>query len=197
MMIQIRSAVRPALVLFLLFSLVTGVIYPLLVTGLAQTLFEHRANGSLIEWEGRIAGSELIGQAFADPEYFWGRPSATSPTPYNAAASAGSNLAPTNLALVARVQERIAALTADNEGGSVAIPVDLVTASASGLDPHISVAAAMYQVPRVAAARGLDEGVVTEIVAANTQGPTLGFLGEARVHVLRMNMALDALQLNP
>lgn len=184
---------RPALVLFILFTLLTGVIYPLLVTAVAQTTFPHQANGSLIEHEGMIIGSELIGQPFSDPAYFWSRPSATTPHPYNAAASAGSNLAASNPALTAQAQARIAALQAADPGNPLPIPVDLVTASGSGLDPHISVAAAQYQANRVAQARGLAITEVNKLVEANTDGRFLGLLGEPRVNVLKLNLALDNL----
>lgn len=188
------AVVRPALVLFVLFTLLTGVVYPLLVTAVAQTTFPHQANGSLIEHEGMIIGSELIGQPFNDPGYFWARPSATIPTPYNAAASVGSNLAPSNPALAEQVQTRIAALQAADPGNQQPIPVDLVTASGSGLDPHISVAAAMYQVNRVAQARGLAVTEVNKLIEGHTDGRFLSLLGEPRVNVLQLNLALDALQ---
>lgn len=184
---------RPALVLFVLFTLLTGVVYPLLVTAVAQTTFPHQANGSLIEHEGMIVGSELIGQPFSDPAYFWSRPSATTPYPYNAAASAGSNLAASNPALTAQVQARIAALQAADPGNPLPIPVDLVTASGSGLDPHISVAAAQYQANRVAQARGLSITEVNKLIEANMDGRFLGLLGEPRVNVLKLNLALDDL----
>lgn len=184
---------RPALVLFVLFTLLTGVVYPLLVTAVAQITFPHQANGSLIEHEGMIIGSELIGQPFSDPAYFWSRPSATTPYPYNAAASAGSNLAASNPALTAQAQARIAALQAADPGNPLPIPVDLVTASGSGLDPHISVAAAQYQANRVAQARGLAITEVIKLIEANTDGRFLGLLGEPRVNVLKLNLALDNL----
>ena len=182
---------KPALVLFVLLTLLTGVIYPLLVTGIAQVLFPGRANGSLIERDGKVRGSELIGQPFSDPKYFWGRPSATSPIPYNAGASSGSNLGPTNPALEEAVKARIAALKAADAGNPAPIPVDLVTASASGLDPHISPAAAEYQVGRVARVRGLDASAVRALIAQYTEGRDFRMLGEPRVNVLRLNLALD------
>ena len=186
--------IRPALVLLALFNLITGLIYPLVMTGLAQLIFPRQANGSLIERDGEIFGSELIGQPFDDPAYFWGRLSATAPVPYNAAASSGSNLGPTNPALEEVVRARVEALQSADPGNSLPIPVDLVTASGSGLDPHISVAAAQYQVPRVARARGLSEAQVFSLVAERTEGRTLGFLGEPRVNVLELNLALDGIQ---
>ena len=187
-----KTELRPALVLFVLLSLITGLAYPLLVTGVAQLAFPAQANGSLIMKDGKAVGSTLIGQPFADPKHFWGRPSATSPMPYNAANSAGSNLGPSNPALADAVKARIEALRAADPGNGAAVPVDLVTASASGLDPHISRAAADYQVARVARATGLPEAKVRELVAQHTQGAWLGFIGEARVNVLQLNLALDA-----
>jgi K+-transporting ATPase ATPase C chain len=186
--------VRPAIVTLALLTLVTGVAYPLAVTGLAQALFSHQANGSLIVEDGQAIGSELIGQPFDDPRYFWGRLSATAPFPYNAAASSGSNLGPLNPGLVEVAQARSDALRAADPGNAAPIPVDLVTASASGLDPHISVAAALYQVPRVARARGLGEEQVRSLVAQFTEGRQLGILGEPRVNVLQLNLALDEAQ---
>lgn len=187
-----KSALRPALVLFVALSLITGLAYPLLVTGIAQLAFPAQANGSLIVKDGKVLGSELIGQAFSDPKHFWGRPSATSPMPYNAANSGGSNLGPSHPALAAAVKARIDALRAADPGNAAAVPVDLVTASASGLDPHISRAAADWQLARVARVRGLPEARVRELVEQHTAGPRLGFIGETRVHVLRLNLALDA-----
>jgi K+-transporting ATPase ATPase C chain len=192
---------RPALTLFVALSVLTGLVYPLAVTGIAQVAFPEAANGSLIVRDGKAVGSELIGQSFSDPKRFWSRPSATSPMPYNAANSAGSNQGPSNPALADAVKARIAALHEAQKGlspgvadpGNTApVPVDLVTASASGLDPHISRAAADYQVARVARARGLPEGRVRALVAQHTEQPLLGFIGEPRVHVLRLNLALDA-----
>ena len=174
------------------FTFLTGVIYPFLVTGVARVVMPYRANGSLIQHDGKTIGSELIGQPFSSPKYFWSRPSATSPYPYNAASSSGSNQGPTNPALTDAVAARIKALRdadPDNEG---AVPVDLVTASASGLDPHISLAAAEYQVNRVAKARGMDPNKLRAIVSMYTDGRQLGFLGEPGVNVLKLNLALDA-----
>lgn len=186
------SIMRPALTIFLILSLVTGLLYPLVVTGLAQILFPHKANGSLIQVHDQVVGSALIGQNFSAAHYFWGRPSATAPMAYNAAASGGSNLGPSNPNLTEVVNARIAALRAADPGNTRLIPVDLVTASASGLDPHISVAAAEFQAGRVARARGLSLTQVQAIVAQHTQNPWSGFLGESRVHVLSLNLALDA-----
>lgn len=183
---------KPPIIIFVLLSLLTGIIYPLVVTGMAQVAFPSNANGSIIYKAGRAVGSELIGQAFTDPKYFWGRPSATSGFPDNALASGGSNLGPTNPALADAVKARAAALRAADHGNSSPIPVDLITASGSGLDPHISPAAAMYQVPRVARARGMSEGKVKELVSKNTEGRWLGLLGEERVNVLKLNLNLDS-----
>ncbi len=174
-----------------LFTLLTGIIYPLVVTGIAQSVFQRRANGSLIEEAGRTAGSDLIGQPFSRPEYFWGRPSATSPFPYNAASSSGSNYGPANPALRQAVQARVNALKAADPGNDRPIPIDLVTFSASGLDPHISIAAAIYQVPRIARRRGLSEEQVKALVDRFTEGRQFGILGEPRVNVLKLNLALD------
>ncbi len=182
---------RAAIVALVSFTLLTGVVYPVALTGLAQFLFRDSANGRLLLRDGRVIGSTLIGQPFDDPKYFWSRPSATSPSPYDAAASSGSNLGPTNPALPVAVAARIAALRTADPGNTKAIPVDLVTASASGLDPHISPAAALYQVPRVARARGLPEAVVRQFVAEHTAGRQFGVLGEPRVNVLTLNLALD------
>ena len=184
---------RPALVLFAVLSLVTGLAYPLAVTGLAQVLFPDQANGSLVKAKGVVVGSALIGQPFSQPGHFWSRPSATAPDPYNAAASSGSNLGPSNPALAEAVAARIAALRAADPGNHSAVPVDLVTASASGLDPHISRPPPDYQVNRVARALGLPPQRVQALVAEHTEGTLLGFLGEPRVNVLRLNLALDAL----
>jgi K+-transporting ATPase KdpC subunit len=185
---------RPALLMLILFTLIAGVIYPLAVTGIAQLVFPNQASGSLIVRNGGVAGSSLIGQSFDEPKYFWGRLSATGGVPYNAAASSGSNYGPLNPALLDAVQARVAALRAADPGNHQLIPVDLVTASGSGLDPDISVAAAFYQVPRVARARGLTESAVTALVNQYTEGRQLGFLGEPRVNILRLNLALDAIQ---
>ena len=187
------SILRPALTLFVMLSLVTGLLYPLAVTGVAQTAFTHQANGSLITQAGKAVGSELIGQSFTEPGHFWGRPSATAPMPYNASASGGSNLGPTNPALADAVKARIEALRAADPANTRPVPVDLVTASASGLDPHISPAAADYQAARVAKARGLPLAQVQALVQQHTESPWLGLLGEPRVNVLALNLALDAL----
>lgn len=188
-----KDQIRPALMMLLILTLLTGLVYPLAVTGLAQLIFPDQANGSLIVHEGKVVGSRLIGQYFDKPEYFWSRPSATAPFPYNAAASGGSNLGPTNPALVDAVKARVAALRAADPGNESPVPVDLVTASGSGLDPHISPAAALYQVKRVARARGLDESAVQTLVTQHTEGRQFGLLGERRVNVLQLNLALDAL----
>jgi K+-transporting ATPase ATPase C chain len=185
------NQLRPALVLLVLLSVVTGVVYPLVVTGLAQAVFPAQANGSLIVRDGKAVGSSLIGQPFDDPRYFWGRLSATAPHGYNASASTGSNLGPLNPAFHAAVKGRIDALREADPGNMSPIPVDLVTASASGLDPHITPAAALYQVRRVAKARGLGEATVRQLVEAHVEGRQLGLLGEVRVNVLRLNLALD------
>jgi K+-transporting ATPase ATPase C chain len=191
---------RPAIVSLLLFTLITGVVYPLVVTGIAQVVFPHQANGSLIVIDGKAYGSELIGQQFDDPKYFWGRLSATGDFPYNAfnaetlTGSSGSNYGPLNPALVAAAQARIDALKAADPSNTAPIPVDLVTASGSGLDPHISVAAAYYQVRRVAQSRGLGEDAVRTLVDKYTQGRQFGFLGEPTVNVLELNLALDGIE---
>jgi potassium-transporting ATPase KdpC subunit len=186
-----RAQLRPALVILVALTLVTGVAYPLLVTGVAQAVFPYQAQGSLITKDGKLVGSALIGQPFDDPKYFWGRPSATSPFPYNAASSSGSNLSPTNPDLVKAVQTRVEALRAADPGNAAPVPVDLVTASGSGLDPHISPAAALYQVSRVARARKLDPESVRQLVERHIEGRSLGFLGEPRVNVLALNLTLD------
>ena len=186
-----RRQLRIAAILLGLMVLLTGVIYPLVVTGVAQVAFHHQANGSLVEKDGRLLGSELIGQPFDEPGYFWGRLSATTPFPYNAAASAGSNYGPLNPALLDAIEKRVEALRAADPGNREPIPVDLVTYSASGLDPHISVAAALYQIPRVARQRSLSEAGVRALVDHFTEGRLLGILGEPRVNVLLLNLALD------
>jgi K+-transporting ATPase ATPase C chain len=181
--------------MLVLLTILTGLLYPLAVTALAQLIFSDQANGSLmIGPAGRPLGSTLIGQPFDDPQYFWGRLSATGPVPYNAAASSGSNLGPTSASLIANVQARLDALQAADPDNAAPVPVDLVTASASGLDPHISVAAAHYQAARVARARGLDLADVNRLIEEHTEGRTLGLLGEPRVNVLLLNLALDGLQ---
>ena len=182
---------RPAALMLLWLSLLTGIAYPALVTGLSALAFPGRATGSLVARDGRIVGSELIGQPFSDPRYFWSRPSATGPYPYNAASSSGSNQGPSNPALHEAVAARIAALRAVDPGSTAPVPVDLVTASASGLDPHISPAAAAYQAARVARARGVTEAAVRDLVARHTERRQLGVLGEERVNVLKLNLALD------
>jgi len=185
---------RPALVVYALLTLITGLAYPLLVTGIAQVAMPQAANGGLIVKDGRPIGSTLIGQPFSDPRYFWGRPSATLPQPYNGLASSGSNLGPTNPALLQAVEQRLAALRATGPHHGASVPVDLVTASGSGLDPHISPAAAAWQVERVARERRLDADRVHALVAAHMAPRTFAILGEPRVNVLTLNLALDALQ---
>ena len=190
---DLRSLVRPAASLLVAFTLLTGALYPALVTGLARLLFPGPASGSLIHRDGRAIGSALIGQWFDAPRYFWPRPSATSPVPYNAAASTGSNLGPTNPALLEAVRRRVEQLRLADPGNLVPVPVDLVTASGSGLDPDISPAAAAYQVARVARARGLDSARIVALVTTHTIPRTFGILGEPRVNVLRLNLALDSI----
>jgi len=187
-----KNILRPALVLFLVLTLLTGIVYPLVVTGLAQTLFPSQAHGSLIVKDGKAVGSALIGQSFSDPGHFWGRPSATGPMAYNAAGSSGSNQGPMNPALEDAVKVRVAALRAADPTNTAAVPVDLVTASASGLDPHISPAAAQYQLVRVATARNLSQEIVQGLIDQNSQRPILGVLGDPVVNVLQLNLALDA-----
>jgi len=182
---------KESFLMLVVLTIVTGVIYPLVVTGIAQGVFPAQANGSLIERDGKAVGSALIGQPFSDPKYFWSRPSATAPMPYNAGASSGSNQGPLNPALADAVKGRIEALQKADPDNKAKVPVDLVTASASGLDPHISPAAAEYQVGRVAKTRGLAPEKVRALVAEYTEGRQLGFLGEPRVNVLRLNLALD------
>jgi K+-transporting ATPase ATPase C chain len=186
-----KGQLRAGLVLFLLLTLVTGVAYPALVTLIGQCIFAHRANGSLVERDGKLVGSDLIGQGFNGDGYFWGRPSGTAPA-YNASSSSGSNLGPTNPDLIKNVGERIEALRKAHPDQTGPVPVDLVTSSGSGLDPHISPAAAEYQIARVAQARGLTVERVRRLVAEHTEARTLGILGEPRVNVLRLNLALDA-----
>ncbi|MBK8016391.1 MAG: potassium-transporting ATPase subunit KdpC [Betaproteobacteria bacterium] len=185
------TLLRPALSLFVALTLLTGALYPVLVTVVARLAFPHESEGSLIRRDGRIVGSSLIGQNFTDPKYFWGRPSATGGMPYNASASSGSNQGPANPALTDAVKARIDALRAAAPGDRRPIPVDLVTASASGLDPEITIAGARYQVPRVAAARGLDAAAVTALVERVAVQRKFGFLGEPRVNVLQLNLLLD------
>jgi potassium-transporting ATPase KdpC subunit len=182
---------RQSFMLLLVLTVITGVLYPLAATGLSQLVFPHQANGSLIERDGKPIGSALIGQSFTDPKYFWGRPSATTPNPYNASASSGSNQGPTHSALADAVKQRVTALRAADPGNTAPVPVDLVTASGSGLDPEISQAAAQYQLDRVARARGLSSAQVQVLVNEYTSGRQLGILGEPRVNVLRLNLALD------
>jgi K+-transporting ATPase ATPase C chain len=186
------NILRPALVLFVLLSALTGLIYPMVVTGAAKAVFPSQAAGSLIVQGGTTVGSKLIGQNFSDPKHFWGRPSATAPQPYNASASGGSNQGPLNPALTDAVKARVEALRAADPGNTAPVPVDLVTASASGLDPDISPAAANYQAARVARARGVSVEQVSVLIAKNTQAPLWGLLGESRVNVLALNLALDA-----
>ena len=186
------SELRPALIVFLLLSVLTGIAYPLVVTGIGQAAFHEQVNGSILQSGARAVGSRLLGQPFSDPKYFWSRPSATGPQPYNGAVSSGSNQGPINPALEAAVRDRIAALRAADPSNTAPVPVDLVTASGSGLDPHISPAAAEYQVPRVARTREMTEADVRKAVAAATDGRTFGILGEPRVNVLELNLALDA-----
>jgi K+-transporting ATPase ATPase C chain len=185
--------IRTVIVSLFVFTILTGVLYPLVVTGIAQLIFPDQANGSLLVKDGKPAGSSLIGQPFDDPKYFWGRLSATSPFPYNSTTSSGSNLAETNPDLVKNVQGRIDALKAADPEAGKQIPVDLATSSASGLDPHISPTAADYQVKRIAKARGLDESKVRALVSKYTEGRQLGILGEPTVNVLKLNLAVDAL----
>jgi len=183
---------KPAFLMLVAFTVLTGLVYPFLVTGLGQLLFPRQASGSLIERDGKAVGSALIGQPFSTPKYFWSRPSATSPYPYNSASSSGSNQGPTNPALTDAVAARVKALRDADPENKAPVPVDLVTASGSGLDPHISPAAAEYQINRVAKARGMDPSKVRALVAQCTEGRQLGFLGEPGVNVLELNLALDA-----
>jgi potassium-transporting ATPase KdpC subunit len=185
------NELRPALVVFGLLTVLTGIAYPLVVTGIGQAAFHGRVNGSILQSGNRAVGSQLLGQPFSDPKYFWSRPSATGPQPYNGAVSSGSNQGPINPALETAVRDRIAALRAADPTNTAPVPVDLATASGSGLDPHISPAAAEYQVPRVARERKMTEADVRKLVAASTDGRTFGILGEPRVNVLQLNLALD------
>lgn len=187
--------VRSALVIFSLFSVITGVLYPFLLTGAAQLVFRWQANGSLIKaQDGREVGSLIIGQSFSDPKYFWGRPSATAGGPYNSSASGGSNYSVLNLSLLEEVRTRLDALHAADPDNTLPVPVDLVTSSASGLDPHISPAAAYYQVSRIARLRNLAENDVRALVDRSIEKPFLGIIGEPRINVLKLNLALDSLQ---
>ncbi len=185
---------RPAILSLVVLTVLTGLVYPIVITGIAQVVFPRQANGSLIMKDGKVVGSELIGQPFDDPKYFWSRPSATSPFGYNAGFSGGSNLGPTNPDLQKQVQGRIDALHASDPGNTAPIPVDLVTTSGSGLDPNISPAGALYQVHRVAKARGLGDDAVRALVEQHIEGRQLSFLGEPRVNVLKLNLDLDALK---
>ena len=189
-----NTLIRPAIVLFLIMTVLTGIVYPFAVTGLAQLLFHDQAAGSLVMAGGHAVGSRLIGQSFSDPKYFWSRPSATAPQPYNAIASGGSNLGPLNPALTDAIGARIAALKAADPANTLPVPVDLVTASASGLDPEISIAAARYQAARVARIRGLDPAAVQSLIDAHARGRLFGLVGEPRVNVLELNLALDAIK---
>jgi K+-transporting ATPase ATPase C chain len=189
-----NTIIRPAVTLFVIMTVLTGIVYPFAVTGLAQLLFPARAAGSLVTAGGQPVGSRLIGQSFSDPKYFWSRPSATSPQPYNAIASSGSNLGPLNPALVDAVKSRIEALKAADPANTLPVPVDLVTTSASGLDPEISLAAANYQAARVARVRGLAPEAVQALIGSHARGRLLGLVGEPRINVLELNLALDTLK---
>ena len=191
---SICRQIRSALILLSVMILLTGIIYPLLVTLIAQVAFPHQANGSLIGSEGKYLGSELIGQQFDREGYFWGRPSATLPSPYNGSASSGSNYGPSNQELLGNIQKRIDALKKSDPGNTMPVPVDLVTYSASGLDPHISQAAALYQIPRVARQRHVSQGILQDMVDRYTEGRQFGILGEPRVNVLMLNLALDEIK---
>jgi K+-transporting ATPase ATPase C chain len=191
---NMTSMLRPLLVLFALLTVLTGLVYPLAVTGIGKAVFPNQVSGSLVVRDGKAVGSSLIGQSFQEPKYFWGRISATSPMPNNATASGGSNLGPTNPALIEAVRGRIDALKAADPDNSLPIPVDLVTASASGVDPHVSPAAALYQVGRVARARHLDADKVRQLVMDHVETPQWGIFGEARVNVLLLNLSLDRAQ---
>jgi K+-transporting ATPase ATPase C chain len=187
-----RSIVRPAAVLLLVLTVITGAVYPAVVTGLARLLFPAQAAGSILEKDGEPIGSQLIGQGFTDPTYFWSRPSATGTMPYNGLASGGSNQGPLNPALTDAVKARVDSLRAADRANKDPVPIDLVTASASGLDPEISVAAAYYQVARIARTRGITPQAVKDLIASHTEGRLLGIIGEPRVNVLELNLALDA-----
>jgi potassium-transporting ATPase KdpC subunit len=187
----VLQAIRPAVSVFVLLTVVTGVAYPLLVTGVAQTVFAHAANGSIVTVNGQAVGSSLIGQSFSEPKYFWSRPSATGTVANNGSASGGSNLGANNPALAEAVKGRIEALHAVDPGNAQSVPIDLVTASASGLDPDISLAAAAYQAPRIARVRGIGLDAVQVVIAKHAQQPWLGVVGEPRVNVLALNLALD------
>jgi potassium-transporting ATPase KdpC subunit len=188
------NVIRPAVVLFLILTVLTGVVYPFAVTGVAQVLFHDQAEGSLVRVDGHAVGSRLIGQSFSDPGHFWSRPSATAPQPYNAIASGGSNLGPLNPALTDAIKSRIEALKAADPTNTARVPVDLVTASGSGLDPDISIAAARYQAARIARNRGLDPAAVQSLIDGHARGRLFGLVGEPRVNVLELNLALDALK---
>jgi K+-transporting ATPase ATPase C chain len=188
---------RISIVAIVLFTIITGIIYPLIVTGLAQLFFPHQANGSLLQFEGKTVGSALIGQPFSDPKYFWSRPSATAPFAYNAGASTGSNYGPLNPALFDAVRKRIKELKEADPQNTAPVPIDLVTASGSGLDPHISVAGALYQLPRVARFRGMSEDSLRQLIASNTTGRQFGVLGEPVVNVLQLNLVLDGIHFSP
>jgi potassium-transporting ATPase KdpC subunit len=192
----LKSA-RTSVILILLFTVLTGLVYPFIVTGIAQLIFPHKANGSMLTKEGKAIGSELIGQPFGSPKYFWSRPSATSPFAYNAGASTGSNFGPLNPALLDATSKRVKELKDADPQNAKPVPVDLVTASGSGLDPHISVAAALYQLPRVARSRNVSEGAIRVLVDQYTEGRQLGILGEPRVNVLKLNVALDESKSTP
>lgn len=188
------TQIRPALLSLLIFTVMTGFIYPAVITGVAQLIFPRQANGSLIIWDGKALGSELVGQPFDDPRHFWGRLSATGSFPYNAAASAGTNFGPLNPALTQATQARITALKASDPQNAQPIPVDLVTSSGSGLDPHISIASALFQVSRIARIRGISEDSLRSLIMTYTESRQLGILGELRVNVLTLNLALDGIQ---
>ena len=194
LMVKSWKILRPAIVMLVGFALLTGIVYPMLVTGVAQLVFPWRANGSLLQAGGKTVGSTLIGQPFTDPKYFWSRISATSPFAYNAASSTGSNLGPTNPALLDQAKSRIRQLKSADSLNTALVPADLATSSSSGLDPHISIAAAIYQIPRVARARAMSTDQVRTLVDKYTEGRMLGIFGEPRVNVLELNLALDGVQ---